>query len=162
VAGQEKDAGKTVWVQPYNSLSGCDTSPDNCLGMVYYNWGPSYAKIAQSVVDGTWEQSWDWVGPTFSDEEGKAFDDLSMTGYMPREGLSEENLAKLNEFIDEVKAFAADEANAGKIFLWDDSLELQDGTTLGEAAADKPTSDTYQLSVWYLPQLLKGIVGASE
>jgi simple sugar transport system substrate-binding protein len=162
VAGQEKEAGKTVWVQPYNSLSGCDTSPDNCLGMVYYNWGPSYAKIAQSVVDGTWEQSWDWVAPTFSDEEGKNFDDMTMTGYMPREGLSEENLAKLNEFIGEVKAFAADSANTGKIFLWDDAIELQDGTLLGEAAKDKPQSDTYELSVWYLPQILKGMVGASE
>jgi len=162
VAGQEKAAGKTVWVQPYNSLSGCDTSPANCLGMVYYNWGPAYAQIAQSVIDGTWKSEWMWVAPTFSSEAGKVFADLSMTGYMPREGLSEDNTATLMKFIDEVKAFAADKANTGKIFLWSDDLKLQDGTTLAEAAKDKPTSDEYQLSVWYLPQILDGMVGASE
>lgn len=153
VAGQRFAEGEKVFSQPYNSLSGCDTAPDNCLGMVYYNWGPEYLKIAQSVVDGSWEQSWDWVPPAWD-----AMDDfdVTVTGYMPGPGLSEENAATLQMFVDEMIAFATDPANEGKMFLWEGPLNLQDGTELaaeGEAVALE--------DIWYLPQLLEGMVGAS-
>lgn len=162
VAGQELAAGNEVSVQPYNSLAGCDASPENCLGMVYYNWGPTYATIAQSVIDGTWTQSWDWVVPTFSDVEGEVFAEDSITGYMPREGLSEDAQEVLMQFIDEMKAFAADEANAGQIFLWSDETVLSDGTTLADFAATNEVITEPRLAVWYLPQLLQGMVGANE
>jgi simple sugar transport system substrate-binding protein len=162
VAGQELATGNAVSVQPYNSLAGCDASPENCLGMVYYNWGPTYVKLVQSVIDGTWEQSWDWVVPTFSDVEGEVFAEDSITGYMPREGLSEEAQASLTEFIDELKAFAADEANAGQIFLWSEDTVLSDGTTLADFAKTNEVITEPRLAVWYLPQLLEGMVGANE
>ena len=162
VAGQELAAGNEVSVQPYNSLSGCDASPENCLGMVYYNWGPTYAKIAESVIDGSWVQAWDWVIPTFSDVEGEVFAEDSITGYMPHEGLSEGAQEVLAQFIEEIKVFAADETNAGQVFLWSDELVLSDGTTLADFAGTNDVITEPRLAVWYLPQLLQGMVGANE
>ncbi|MCU0512941.1 MAG: BMP family ABC transporter substrate-binding protein [Anaerolineae bacterium] len=154
VAGQRLEAGETVWSQPYNSLTGCDTAPDNCLGMVFYNWGPEYLKIAQAVIDGTWEQDWQWVPPVFDDMMNM---ELTSTGYMPGPGLSEENRATLELFIAEMQAFAADPANADAIFLWQGPLALQDGTVLAEEGENVPLMD-----IWYLPQLLDGMLGDSE
>lgn len=154
VAGQRMEAGETVWSQPYNSLSGCDAAPDNCLGMVYYNWGPEYVKIAQAVIDGTWEQSWDWVAPAWD-----AMDDfdVTITGYMPGPGLSEENKATLEEFVAGMIEYATDPANENTIYLWEGPLALQDGTVLADEGAMVDPND-----IWYLSQILDGMVGASE
>lgn len=154
VAGQRFQEGEQVWSQPYNSLTGCDVAPDNCLGMVFYNWGPYYARIAASVIDGTWTQDWQWVAPFWDDMMNM---DETITGYMPGPGLSEENRATLELFIAEMQAYAADPANAESMFLWEGPLKLQDGT---ELAAEGEKVEL--LEIWYLSQLLDGMVGASE
>jgi simple sugar transport system substrate-binding protein len=117
----------------------------------YFNWGPSYAAIAQSVLDGTWGQTWDWVAPNWEDMEQSA------VGFLPGEGLSDEAAEGLLGFMTEVIAFATDEANAGQFFLWQGPLNLQDGT---ELAAEGEFVDP--LEIWYLPQLLEGMGGASQ
>lgn len=151
VAGQRASEGERVFSVAYDNKAGCDQSPASCLGVPYFNWGPSYAAIVQSVIDGTWEQSWDWVAPDWEDVEA------SGVGFLPGEGLSTDAGASLLAFYGEMAAFAADEANAGNFFLWQGPLNLQDGTAL---AAEGEAVDP--LEIWYLPQLLEGMGGASQ
>ena len=40
---------------PGNSANACDAAPDACLGVPYWNWGPTYARIAEHVMNGTFE-----------------------------------------------------------------------------------------------------------
>jgi simple sugar transport system substrate-binding protein len=71
-----------------------------------------------------------------------------MIGWINGNGLAAENADKLEEFI----AGLAD----GSINLWSGPLNYQDGTPFladGETATD--------LQIWYLPQLLEGMEGAS-
>src|SRR5690606_28116822 len=104
-----------------------------------------------AIVAGEWEQSWDWIAPTWDDME------KSITGFQVREGLSEENRALLDEFIAQVVAYAEDPADEGSIFLWEGPLSLQDGTVLAEEGEKVALED-----IWYLSQLLEGMTGASE
>lgn len=154
-AGQRRAAGEDVYAVPYNSLEGCNQAPEACLGIPYYNWGVEYVDIIQSVQDGTWEQSWDWVAPDF--ENGMNNPETSITGYQVGEGLSEEASETLDMFIDEMVTYALDPANEGTMFLWEGPLNLQDGTELAPEGAPVMLED-----IWYLPQLLEGMVGASE
>jgi simple sugar transport system substrate-binding protein len=56
-----------------------------------------------------------------------------------------------------MSAFGSDPANEGRIFLWEGPLNYQDGTELA------PEGEFVELlDIWYLPQLLEGMVGASE
>jgi len=144
-AGQRSEAGEDVWAVPYDFEGACEEAPDICLGVPYFNWGPAYLDIAESVVDGTFTADWEWVGPDWDDINNP---DTSAIGWFDGEGLSEENAADLDEFI----AGLAD----GSIELFTGPLNYQDGTTFledGEVATD--------FQVWYTEQLLEGIEGAS-
>ena len=154
VAGQRQEEGESVYAIPYNSLEGCNQGPTACLGVPYYNWGVSYTEIVASVMDETWESSWDWVAPDFEDINNT---ETSITGFAVGEGLSEENAALLEEFIAELVEFQTDPENEGAFFLWEGPLNLQDGTGL----ADEDSYVTME-DVWYLPQLLEGMEGDSE
>ncbi len=153
VAAARQAEGEKVFAVPYNSISGCTQAPEACLGVPFYNWGLPYLDLAQQVQAGEWEQWWNWVAPTWdsiSDPAG------TITGFALGEGLTEEQLVQLDEFTAEVAAYAQDEANIETIFLWQGPLNLQDGTVL---AAEGEAVDP--LDVWYLPQLLEGMNGAS-
>jgi simple sugar transport system substrate-binding protein len=154
VAGQRQERGEFAYAMPYNSLEGCDSAPEACLGIPYYNWGPLYRDTMNAVLDGTWEQSWDWVPPAWD-----ALDDfdVNVTGFQIEDGLSEENRELLEQFIEEVIAYATDPDNEDSMFLWEGPLNLQDGTVLAEEGEKVDLLD-----IWYLPQLLEGMVGASQ
>ncbi|MGB7340313.1 MAG: BMP family ABC transporter substrate-binding protein [Phototrophicaceae bacterium] len=154
VAQNRAEEGETVYSMPYNSPSGCGVGEDSCLGVPYYNWGPAYLDLVASAVDGTWEQDWNWEAPNWDDINDPA---TSITGFEIGPGLPDAQLETLESFIDEVIAFATDEANDGFMFLWEGPLALQDGTILAEEGAFVAEQD-----IWYLPQLLDGMVGASE
>lgn len=154
VAGQRQGRGEEVFAMPYNSIEGCNQAPDACLGVPYYNWGTAYAETVAAAMAGTWEQSWDWIAPDWND-----INDLSttITGYLKGPALSEENAALVDQFIEEVTAYATDPANEGSIYLWVGPLNLQDGTELAAEGELVSLED-----IWYLPQLLEGMIGASE
>lgn len=154
VAAARQANGQQVFAVPYNSIAGCTQAPAACLGVPFYNWGLSYIDIVTDVQAGEWEQSWDWVAPSWDSLTDPAG---TITGYALGEGLTEEQLALLDEFIAEVIAYGSDEANAESMFLWQGPLNLQDGT---ELAAEGETVEL--LDIWYLPQLLEGMLGASE
>ena len=71
--------------------------------------------------------------------------------------MSEENAAQLDEFIADLAEYATNPFVPQSFALWRGPLSLQDGT---ELAAEGQLVDV--LDVWYLPQLLQGMVGASS
>lgn len=151
VAGQRAREGEAVWAIPYDYEGACEEAPEACLGVPYFNWGPSYVEIINSLQDGSFERSWTWNDPDWSDINNP---DTSAVGFMKGEGLSEEASAQLDEFIAALAAGAQGEE--GGLVLWQGPLNLQDGTPYlpeGQVADDQ--------AIWYLPQLLEGMTGDS-
>jgi len=160
VAGQFTDEGKVSYAVPYGNVNGCAEAPASCIGAAFYNWGPAYLDVINRVMDGSWSQEWKWLEPKWDEinEDGYYTDaDTSVIGFKLGEALSPEVVESLNAFAAEIEAFQTDPMHAGEIFLWNGPLNLQDGTVLAEDGA--PVS---LLDVWFLPQLLEGMTGASE
>ena len=145
-AGQRAAAGEKVWAIPYDYKDACAEAPDICLGVPYFNWGPSYVDIAKSVVTGNFQAGFEWLGPDWSDINNPA---TSMIGFVEGTGLSSEAAAHLDDFI-------AGLAN-GDIELFKGPLNYQDGSTW---LADGQTATDVQ--IWYMKQLLEGMTGASS
>jgi simple sugar transport system substrate-binding protein len=144
-AGQASDAGEAVFAVPYDFESACDEAPSVCLGVPYFNWGPSYLEIAQSVIDGTYEAEWQWLGPDWADINNR---DTSAIGWLSGDGLAADDATALDAFVAGL--------GSGEIDLWTGPLNFQDGSTFladGEEATD--------FQIWYTEQLLEGIEGAS-
>jgi simple sugar transport system substrate-binding protein len=148
VTGQRAAQGDQVWAIPYDYKGACDEAPDVCLGVPYFNWGPAYLKTAMAVQDGTWVQSWDWNGPDWTDINNP---DTSAVGWVDGPALTANADWKAN-VDDYISKLASGEVNP-----WTGPINLQDGTVYlkaGEVATDQ--------QIWYLPQLLQGMVGASN
>jgi simple sugar transport system substrate-binding protein len=144
-AGQAVEAGEDVWAVPFDYEGACEEAPAACLGVPYFNWRPTYLEIAQSVIDGTFEASWQWPGPDWEDINNL---DTSSVGWIHGEALTDESTVMLDEFIGELAS--------GDLNLFTGPLNFQDGSAYladGEEATD--------LQIWYTPQLLEGIEGAS-
>ncbi len=146
VTGQRAGEGESVWAVPYDFEGACDNAPEICLGVPYFNWGPSYLETAKAVQAGTWTQSWMIVPANW---DNLMDNDVTGVGWVMGTGLTDEMKATLTEFIDGLAS--------GNISLWDGPLNLQDGT---EFIASGKTA-TYE-EIWYLPQLLEGMEGPSE
>lgn len=134
------DAGRKVWFIPYASIPACEQSPQTCLGVPYYNWGPAYVTTLRAALGDVWQPGFRWNGPDWADINES---DTSAIGFVKGGALSSETAAALDQFIDEL-AFG--------LYLWTGPLNLQDGTAFllpGERAAD--------FQVWYLPQSLDGM-----
>ncbi|MCA9903124.1 MAG: BMP family ABC transporter substrate-binding protein [Anaerolineae bacterium] len=164
VAGQRAGRGEAVHGVAYDYAAGCDISPEICLGVPYFNWGPSYLDIASRVMDGSYTQEWTWFGPDWADLNNP---DTSGVGFVVGDGLSEENAQHLDDFIASLAAFAEEHPDENglptAIGLWEGPLALQDGTVLAaEGELVMPIEKDNPLTIWYLPQLLEGMVGASE
>jgi len=145
VAGQRAKQGQKVWAVSYDFKDGCNEAPDACLGVPYFNWGPRYLKTVQAFAGGTWKQSWDWDAPDWKDLSNP---DTGAVGFSFGKALSDANKATVQKFI----AGLGD----GSINLFKGPIILQDGTVHvkdGAVATDQ--------QIWYLPQLLQGMGGAS-
>jgi len=143
-AGKLRDAGKTVWAIPYDYKDACAEATDYCLGVPYFNWGPSYAEQVKNIENGTFKAGFDWLGPDWTDINNP---DTSMVGFTKGAALSAEASATLDKFIDEL---------AGGLNLFAGPMNYQDKTEFlkdGENATDQ--------QIWYLPQLLEGMEGQS-
>jgi len=143
-AGKMRDAGKTVWAIPYDYKDACAESAEYCLGVPYFNWGPSYTEQINKIADGTFAAGFDWLGPDWSDINNP---DTSMVGFTKGAALSAEASANLDDFIADL---------AGGLNLFTGPVNYQDQTVFlkeGETATDQ--------QIWYLPQLLEGMEGQS-
>jgi basic membrane lipoprotein Med (substrate-binding protein (PBP1-ABC) superfamily) len=146
VAGQRAAQGAAVWAVPYDYEGACDNAPDICLGVPYFNWGPAYLDTVTAVGSGTWTQSWDWNPPYWEDLTDNT---RTPAGWVNGTGMPADG----QEALDGVIAGLA----SGEINVWTGPINLQDGTEYvpaGSAASDE--------QIWYLPQLLEGMIGSSE
>ena len=152
VAGQRRSQGDEVFAVPYDYELACDTAPEACLGIPYFDWGPSYVELSKSVIDGTFTSQWQWLGPDWATADADL--EGSIVGWDNGPAFSEEAAASLTAFINEMIAYQ----NGGGegFFLWQGPLNFQDGTVLAEEGAVVDP-----LAIWYLPRLLEGIVGDS-
>jgi simple sugar transport system substrate-binding protein len=96
----------------------------------YFNWGPSYAAIVQSAMDGTWVQSWDWTDPDWSDINDP---NTSAVGFEKGPALTEAQSGDLDDFISDLAAYATNPFVPESFALWAGPLNLQDGTQLAAA-----------------------------
>jgi simple sugar transport system substrate-binding protein len=144
-ANKATQAGKQVYAVPYDYREACKQAESVCLGVPFFNWGPTYVKAIQAAQSGTFKSTWDWIAPDWSDLNNP---DTSMVGFESGAGLSAENNAKLQEFIKGL--------SDGSINLYQGPLKYQDGTDFVAAGA---TAD--DKTIWYTEQLLQGIEGQS-
>ena len=145
-AGQRSAAGEAVWAIPYDFEGACDEAPEVCLGVPYFNWGPSYLDITTSAINDDFKAEWQWLPPDWDDINNP---ETSAIGWLDGAGLSAEAADWLAEFIDGL----AD----GSIKLFVGPLNYQDGSPYladGEEASDH--------QIWYTKQLLEGMIGASS
>lgn len=148
VAGQRADQGERVFAIPYDFQGACDSAPDICLGVPYFNWGPDYLEEAQAVIDGTWEQHFEWNEAVWDELNNK---DVTPVGWAPGPAL-EANAdwqATVDDYISQLAS--------GDVQVWAGPINLQDGTEYiadGEVATDP--------QIWYAPTLLEGMTGSSE
>ncbi len=146
VAGQRATAGEDVWAIPYDYIDACSEAPESCLGVPYFNWGPSYLEAISAAIDGSFEADLDWVAPDWDDINNI---DTSMIGWKTGDALSGDDSATLEDFISGL----AD----GSINLFTGPLNYQDGSAFlsdGEEGSD--------VQLWYMKQLLEGMEGASS
>ncbi|MFH1103720.1 MAG: BMP family ABC transporter substrate-binding protein, partial [Actinomycetota bacterium] len=146
VAGQRAAAGENVFAIPYDFQGACAEAEDACLGVPYFNWGPSYLQVLNSVLNDTFEASFNWFGPDWTDINNA---DTSGVGWVNGTALGADAATDLDTFI----AGLAD----GSINLYTGPLNYQDGTPF---LADGEVGTDYQ--IWYAEQLLEGIIGASS
>ena len=146
VATQKRKAGREVWAIPYDYKGACQGADEVCLGVPYFNWGPAYLKSVKAVREGNWKQAWEWNGPDWKDINNE---DTSAVGFLNGPALSPEVAVEVERFINGLAT--------GKINVFQGPLLYQDGTPfllVGETATDE--------KIWYMPQLLKGMEGASS
>jgi simple sugar transport system substrate-binding protein len=146
VAKQKKQEGKACWAVPYDFIGACQTAPEVCLGVPYFNWGPGYVRFIKAAMDKSWKPEWLWLGPDWKDINNP---DTSTIGFQPGAALPEAVKPELDKFIAEL--------GSGKLNLFKGPLNYQDGKPFlkpGEAASDK--------QIWYMEQLLDGMQGQSS
>jgi simple sugar transport system substrate-binding protein len=151
VAGQRAREGEAVYAVPYDFVGACTEAPEACLGVPYFNWGPAYVSLIESIIDGSFEQSWDWLSPDWEDINNH---DTSAIGFVPGEALSEDAGAQLGAFIDLLATSAIGEDT--EFNLWSGPLNYQDGS---EFVAEGEVASVEDL--WYSSQLLEGMTGDS-
>lgn len=145
-AGQAAKTGKAVFAIPYDFKDGCKEANNVCLGVPYFNWGPSYLRVAKAFIAKTWKPEFVWDGPDWKDINNP---DTSAVGWVYGGAIKSDAKAKVDEFIKGL--------GDGSIDLWKGEIKLQDGTVYlkaGEKATDN--------QIWYLPQLLQGMEGQSK
>jgi simple sugar transport system substrate-binding protein len=146
VAGQRAAKGEKVFAVPYDYEDACDQAATVCLGVPYFNWGPSYVKLITAIQAGTYKSAWDWVGPDWKDINNP---DTSNVGFFIGDALSADNKSSLEKFIADL--------GSGKVNLYTGPLNYQDGSVY---LKDKEVATDSQ--VWYAKQLLQGIKGDSQ
>lgn len=143
-AGKLRAQGKTVWAIPYDYKDACAEAEEYCLGVPYFNWGPSYLEQVNKAKAGTFKAGFDWLGPDWKNINNP---DTSMIGFTKGKALSAEASTNLDKFIAEL---------AGGLNLFVGPLKFQDGSVYlkdGEVATDQ--------QIWYLPQLIESMEGQS-
>ncbi len=146
VAKQQRKQGDRVWAIPCDYVGACNGAGDVCLGVPYFNWGPSYVRMIRAAIAGTFKSQWLWLGPDWADINDA---DRSTVGFRVGDALSFETRKALKTFIKYL--------GTEKITLFKGPLKFQDGSSFlkaGEVASDR--------QILNMPQLLEGMSGQSS
>lgn len=146
VTKQRVDRGEKIFAVPYDYQGACDLGAGACLGVPYFNWGPAYVKAIAEFRAGVWHSNWDWNGPKWSNINDP---DESNVGFAYGPALTADQKVTLVGFVNDM--------GNGKVNLFTGPLNYQSGKvflTNGEVATDQ--------QIWYMPELLQGMIGASE
>ncbi len=57
VDGSGATQSQPVYSIGYDNPDSCSHAPDSCLTSAYWNWGPMYTAIVQSIAEGSWDPS---------------------------------------------------------------------------------------------------------
>lgn len=144
-AKKAAEAGKKVKYVHYDYKGGCDISPDDCLGVPFFNWGPAYLDATKKAAEGKLVTAFSWNGPDWKDINNE---DSSAVGFTAGKALGDKT-AKLTDFIKGL--------GDKSIVLFKGPMNYQDGTSF---LKDGETATPQQ--IWYLEQLLEGMEGASS
>jgi simple sugar transport system substrate-binding protein len=146
VANQKHLEGKQAWAVPYDYVGACEGGSKVCLGVPYFNWGPAYVDLVKKSMAGSWKSEWIWLSPDWKNINNP---DTSTVGFMEGNALSADAKKALAAFISDL--------GSGKVNLFKGTLNYQDGSVFlkaGEIATDK--------QIWYMEQLLEGMLGQSS
>ena len=146
VAKQKKQEGKMVWAIPYDYIGACEGASDVCLGVPYFNWGPGYLEFIQASIAGKWKSNWIWMGPDWKNINDP---DTSTVGFKPGPALSSSAKKALDSFISDLGTKRSTCSKG----LYTTRMEVYFSKD-GEIATDK--------KIWYMEQLLKGMLGQSS
>ncbi len=61
------DTDSPVWSIGYDNPDACDFAPETCLTAAYWNWGPLYVQLVESILNDTWDPTtpvWDQMQAT--------------------------------------------------------------------------------------------------
>ena len=160
VAEKRAKEGQKVWGVAQDYSGGCTGFEDVCLGVPYYNWYPGYLDILKAVQAGTWKPAWTWATANWDNINDP---DTSSVGFNTSKGLTDDQGKQLQQFIGELATFSKDTANKDAMFLWQGPLNFQDGTVLAKDGENvvPVAKQADGVSIWYTPQLLEGMTGAS-
>lgn len=145
-ARKAADAGKKVNFVHYGHKAGCESQPDLCVGVAYYNWGPEYTNQINLASTGKFAQAFVRMKPDWG-----SMDNSATTGFGWRLGSGANDTVKNNvfEFVRGLK-----DGNSG---ILTGPIKYQDGSVFVEAGSTATIED-----MWYMPQLLEGIEGNSK
>jgi simple sugar transport system substrate-binding protein len=139
------DAGKKVFAIPYDFHAACDGAPSVCLGVPYFNWGPALLTNVTAIQAGAWKPHFEWNPPDWAHFNQA---DYGAVGFNEGPALGANAKTSLDKFISDM---------SGGLNLWTGPINLQDKTVYlkdGEVATPQ--------QIWYVPQLLEGMTGASK
>ncbi len=145
-ANKYQGQGQNVYAVSYDFFNGCSGAPNACLGVPYFNWGPGILKVVKTIVDGTYTRSFSWNPPDWTNINNA---DTGAVGFTKGAGMSADVSTKIDAFIASL---------GGGLNLWTGPINLQDGITQYLASGVAATDE----QIWYLPQLLEGMEGASK
>jgi basic membrane protein A len=91
---------KGHWGIGYDSRNACEVDPEHCLTVPYWNWGPEYVKLIQSMMDGTFKAE-----DIYFDVDSGSLGLLGfMEGQTPAAGVPEDVIAQVQEVLAKMEA----------------------------------------------------------
>jgi len=143
-AKKANEAGKKVRYVHYDHKTGCDVAPDACLGVIYYNWEPSYFDAVSKAKEGKYVGEFVLAEPDYANLNGEK----SSIGYEFGKALGDKKAS-----LEEVIRGLGDKS----INFFTGPIKFQDGSDFL-----KPGEVATLQKIWYMPQLLQGITGNSK
>ena len=153
VANRLRSEGQLVYASAYDTSQPCREYSGVCIGSAVYSWHQQYISIIEEVRAGTWTSTWEWIPPRW---ERFGLEGESPVSFVVGGAFPVGNRTQLREFMFSIEDYATNELVPASFPLWQGLIRLQDGTIF--ANEDELVNI---LDVWYLPQLLDGMEGAS-